>query len=182
MKTKLFFLAALVLSFTSLSAQRYICKTGHVWFYSHTPMEEIEAHNRQVVSILDPSTGDIQFNLLNRSFEFKVALMQEHYNENYMESDTYPKATFKGKITNLDKIDFKKDGTYEATVSGDLTMHGVTKQVTITGSILIKNGLPTAQAKFTVIPQDYNIIIPDLVKEKIAKEMEVTVDIAYLAN
>jgi hypothetical protein len=179
MKTKLFFLMALVLSFTSLNAQSFNCKTAHIWFYSHTPMEEIEAHNKQAVSILNESTGDIQFMLLNNAFEFKVALMQEHFNVNYMESEKYPKSSFKGKITNLDKINFQKDGTYEAIVSGDLTMHGVTKQITITGNIIIKNGLPIAQAKFKVLPEDYNIVIPDLVKEKIAKEMEVTVDVTY---
>jgi len=164
------------------NAQKYIAKTGHVWFYSHTPMEEIEAHNRQVVSILDASTGDIVFNLLNKSFEFKVALMQEHFNENYMQSTKFPKSTFKGKITNLDKIDFKKDGTYTAEVTGDMTIHGVTKNITTIGTIEIVNGVITAKAKFKVIPKDYGIQIPQLVENKIAKEMEVTVDIPYSAN
>jgi hypothetical protein len=178
MKSKLFLL---IIAFVSLnvSAQKLISKTGHIWFFSHTPMEEIEAHNHQAVSILDPTTGDIQFSMLNKSFEFKVALMQEHFNINYMESDTYPKSTFKGKITNLDKIDFTKDGNYDATVSGDMTIHGVTLPVTISGTIIIKGGLPTVQAKFKVVPGDYKIVIPDLVKEKIAKEMEVTVDVSY---
>jgi hypothetical protein len=178
MKFKLFFLIVAFVSM-NVNAQKFIAKTGHIWFFSHTPMEEIEAHNHQAVSILDPATGDIQFSMLNKAFEFKVALMQEHFNINYMESDTYPKSTFKGKITNLNKIDFKKDGTYEAIASGDLSMHGVTQPVTITGTIIIKDGLPTVQAKFKVVPGDYKIIIPDLVKEKIAKEMEVTVDVAY---
>jgi hypothetical protein len=179
MKTKLVLLTLLVFTGMSVSAQNFISKTGHIWFYSHTPMEEIEAHNYQVASILNPATGDLQFSLLNRSFEFKVALMQEHFNENYMESATYPKSGFKGKITNLDKIDFAKDGSYDAVASGDLTIHGVTKQVTISGIIIVKGGIPVIQTKFTVVPGDYNIIIPDLVKEKIAKEMQVIVDVTY---
>lgn len=181
MKTKILFLT--LLAFTQLAnAQRFIAKTGHVWFYSYTPMEVIEAHNRQVVSILDISNGDIVFNLLNKSFEFKVALMQEHFNENYMESTKFPKSTFKGKITNLDKIDFKKDGSYTAEVAGDLTIHGVTKNVTTTGTIEVANGVYTAKAKFKVIPKDYDIKIPQLVENKIAKEMEITVDIPYATN
>ena len=78
--------------FQIAGAQKFISKAGHIWFYSHTPVEEIEAHNRQVVSILDANTGDLQFTLLVKSFEFKIALMQEHFNENYLESDKYPKS------------------------------------------------------------------------------------------
>jgi polyisoprenoid-binding protein YceI len=142
-------------------------------------MEEIEAHNRQVVSSLDCSTGDIAFLLLIKSFEFKRALMQEHFNEEYMESDKLPKAGFKGKITNLKQIDFKKDGTYPAEVTGDLTIHGVTKSVTFKGTLEIKGTTITANSKFVLIPQDYGIKIPSLVENKIAKEMQVTVDASY---
>jgi polyisoprenoid-binding protein YceI len=161
------------------SAQKYITKTGHIWFYSHTPMEDIEAHNRQVVSSLDESTGDVVFLLLIKSFEFKTALMQEHFNENYMESDKIPKANFKGKITNLKQVDFRKDGTYPAEVSGDLTIHGATKTVSYKGTIEIKGKTITANAKFMIIPQDYGIKIPSLVENKIAKEIPVTVETAY---
>lgn len=162
--------------------QKYISKNGHIGFYSYTPIEEIEAHNRQAVSILDASTGDLQFSLLVKSFEFKIALMQEHFNENYMESDKWPKSTFKGKITNLDKIDFKKDGIYPAEVSGDLTIHGVTKSVSAIGTLEIKAGLITAKAKFTVAPKDYAIAIPALVEKQIAKSMDVNVDVSYTPN
>jgi hypothetical protein len=165
-----------------VSAQKLTSKTGHVWFFSHTPMEDIEGHNHQVASILDPATGDLIFSLLQKSFEFKVKLLEEHYNENYMESDKYPKATFKGKITNLDKIDFKKDGTYPAEATGELTLHGVTKPVTNNGTIEVKNGIVTAKAKYLITPEDFNIEIPGLVKDKIAKQIEVTIDVTYLSN
>ena len=163
-------------------AQKYISKTGHIWIYSYTPVEVIEAHNRQVVSILDATTGDLQFTLLVKSFEFKIALMQEHFNENYMESDKIPKSSFKGKISNLDKIDFKKEGIYPAEVSGDLTIHGVTKPVSATGTIEVKGQTLTAKAKFTVSPKDYAIVIPSLVEEKIAKTIDVNVDVPYTIN
>jgi len=182
MKTKLLSILFLFALCQLTSAQKYITKTGHIWFYSHTPMEEIEAHNRQVVSSLDASTGDLAFLLLIKSFEFKRALMQEHFNENYMESDKLPKSSFKGKITNLKQIDFKKDGTYAAEVTGDLTIHGVTKTVTYKGTITVKGTAIKAEAKFTIVPQDYGIKIPSLVENKIAKEMQVTVDMSYNPN
>ena len=160
-------------------AQKYISKTGHIWFFSHTPVEDIEAHNHQAASILNASNGEIQFSMLIKGFEFKKALMQEHFNENYMESDKIPKASFKGKITNVSSIDFKKDGTYPAEVSGDLTVHGVTKPVTTKGTIEVKDGKITAKAKFITSPKDYDIKIPSVVEKNIAKEIEVNVDVSY---
>lgn len=178
MKIK-FFLLAMVLSASSIQAQKYISKNAHIWFYSHTPLEDIEAHNRQAVSILDASSGDIAFNLLVKAFEFKRALMQEHFNEEYMESDKIPKASFKGKITNLDKINFKKDGTYDAEVSGDLTIHGVSKPLTTKGTIEVKGSTVTVKAKFNESPKDFDIQIPQVVQNKFAKEFEVNVDATY---
>jgi hypothetical protein len=181
MKRILFIILSVGL-FQITCAQKYISKTGHIWIYSYTPMEEIEGHNRQVVSVLDLASGDLQYSLLVKSFEFKVALMQEHFNENYMESDKIPKSSFKGKITNLNKIDFKKNGIYPAEVSGDLTIHGVTKPVTTAGTIEVKDQTITTRAKFTVSPKDYNIVIPSLVEEKIAKTIDVNVDVPYTIN
>jgi polyisoprenoid-binding protein YceI len=178
MKIKILLFVILGLS-QVISAQKLISKTGHIRIYSHTPMEDVDAENNQVASILDPSTGTLQFSLLVKSFVFKKTLMEEHFNENYMESDKLPKSTFTGKITNMDKIDFKKDGTYPAEVTGELTMHGITKPVTTTGTITIELGKVSAKSKFTIVPQDYNVEIPDLVKDKIAKEIEITVDAAY---
>ena len=179
MKSKILVIFLLSVSIQFTNAQKYVSKNGHVWFYSHTPMENIEAHNRQVASILDISNGEFVFTLLEKAFEFKVTLMQEHFNENYMESEKYPKAGFKGKISNFSKIDFKKDGTYPAEVSGDLSLHGVTKPFTTKGTIQVKGTSVTAIAKFAVVPQDFGIKIPQLVENKIAKEMEVNVDITY---
>lgn len=168
--------------FQAASAQKLVSKNSHIWFFSHTPLEDIEGQNRQAVSILDPATGDLAFNVLIKSFEFKVALMQEHFNENYMESDKFPKATFAGKITNNGAVNYKKDGTYPAEVTGDLTIHNVTQKVTTKGTVEIKGGAVTARAKFVVKPPDYGIVIPSVVENKIAKEVEVNVDATYAAN
>jgi len=163
-------------------AQKLVSKNGHIWFFSHTPVEDIEAHNRQAVSILDPATGDFVFNLLVKSFEFKVALMQEHFNENYMESDKYPKSAFTGKISNNSTVDYKKDGTYQVDVTGDLTLHNVTKTVITKGILEVKKGVVTAKAEFTVKPSDYGINIPSVVENKIAKDIAVNIEATYSPN
>ena len=165
-----------------VTAQKLVSRNGHIWFYSHTPVEDIEAHNRQSASILDPVAGTVQFSLTVKSFEFQNKLMQEHFNENYMESDVYPKAMFTGKIENPGQIKFDTDGSYSVQVSGDLTIHGVTRAVSVPGTLAIKSGVVSVNAKFPVAPADYNISIPDLVKEKIAKEVEVNIDVTYSAN
>ncbi len=181
MKIKILVLVLLA-TFQLANAQKYVCKDGHVWFYSHTPVEDIEAHNNQVVSILNVSTGDVVVELLVKSFEFKKALMQEHFNEEYLESDKFPKASFKGNITNISQIDLKKDGTYTANISGELTMHGVTNTVNSTGTLEIKNGTITGKSKFIISPKDYNVEIPSVVEKNIAKEIEVNVDLTYKTN
>src|SRR5436190_24325795 len=94
--------------FISLSAQTQFTKTGHIWFYSEAPLEIIEAHNYQAGSVMNTATGEMVFKVTMTAFQFKKALMQEHFNEKYVESEKYPESIFKGKITNLDKIDFKK--------------------------------------------------------------------------
>lgn len=142
-------------------------------------MEDIEGDNHQVASILDIATGDLSFSMLIKSFEFKRALMQEHFNENYLESDKLPKSAFKGKITNLANINFKKDGSYAVSVTGELTIHGVTKTITTSGTIDVKGEEISAKAKFEVIPQDYGIAIPSVVAEKIAKQIDITLEASY---
>jgi len=102
-------------------------------------------------------------------------LMEEHFNENYMESDKFPKASFKGKITDLDKVVVTKDGVYNVTVSGDLTMHGVAKKTTAIGNITVKDGKMEANSTFNVTLADYGISIPSVVKDNISKTVEIKV-------
>ncbi len=179
---KILILIAIVGLTQMISAQKMISKNGHVWFYSHTPIEDIEAHNQQVVSIFDLENRSIQFTMLIKSFEFEKKLMQEHFNENYMESDEYPKAIFSGNLTKFENLDLKKIGVYPVEVAGDLTIHGVTKKISVPGTITVKENSAIAIAKFAVNVEDYNIKIPDVVKEKIAQSIEVNVDVTYMLN
>ncbi len=178
MKTnKLIIFASLIFLGTNLSAQKYITKNGHIRFYSETPMETIDAHNKQVNCALDSQTGDFVFKVLMKSFEFEKALMQEHFNENYAESDKYPNAMFKGKVTNIADIGFSVDGEYPATIEGDLTIHGVTNKVKHNGTFTVKDGMIKGLAVFEVKPADYKIRIPSAVSKKIADSLEITVDV-----
>lgn len=174
-----FFLLTLLCMFLSVNAQKYITKNGYIGFFSHTPMEDIKGDNNQVASVLDISTGEIVFQVLIKSFHFDRALMEEHFNENYMESDKIPRSSFKGKITNLSSVDFKKNGAYEVIVEGELTIHDVTNKISTKGTVEIVSGGINTSSKFNIVPEDYKINIPGVVREKIAKNMAVTVTIKY---
>jgi hypothetical protein len=174
--TLLFFLVSLVLT---VNAQKYMTKNGYIGFFSHTPMEDIKGDNNQVAGVLDISTGEIVFQALIKSFHFDRALMEEHFNENYMESDKFPKSSFKGKITNLSSVNFSKNGIYDVTVDGDLTIHDATNKISTKGTIEVVTGGINANSKFNIVPEDYKINIPGVVREKINKNLEVTVSMKY---
>lgn len=157
----------------------YMTRNGQVSFFSRTPVEDIDAVNNEATSILNISTGDVAFAVLIKSFHFQKALMEEHFNENYMDSDKFPKATFSGKISAIEAIDFTKDNTYPVEASGELTLHGVTRQVTVQGLITVTGKQVSATSTFSVRPEDYGIKIPALVAEKIAREIEVKVKCIY---
>ncbi len=161
------------------SAQLYFTKNGFVSFFSSTPMEDIKGDNNQVISILNTSSGELQFSLLNNAFHFKKALMEEHFNEDYIESARYPKSTFKGTITNIKEVDLSKDGVYNVLVTGNLNIHGVTKPVSVAGKVTVKAGKVTASSTFKVRPKDYNIAIPAAVKNNIAQTFDLTVTCNY---
>lgn len=176
-----FFLITVVflLVVSTAGAQKVYTKNGSVSFFSKSPLENISADNNQVMSVLNQQTGEMQFSILIKSFRFKKALMEEHFNENYLESDKYPKATFKGVVNNLSKINLAKDGSYSVQVSGDLTIHGVTNKVTAPGTITVKSGVANASGKFSVKLADYKVEIPKLVKDNIAEVIEITVACTY---
>lgn len=163
----------------SYAQERYFTKNGKVTFYSKTPMENIEARNSNAVSVLDKNTGQLEFSALARGFEFEKALMQEHFNENYIESDKFPKAVFKGKLSDVSKVDFAKDGKYNISVAGTLTIHGVTKDITAPGTITIEGTNILASANFSLVPEDFNISIPAIVREKIESNLRVEVLAKY---
>jgi hypothetical protein len=178
MKRLTFMIFLLNIIFAS-NAQKYMTKNGYIGFFSHTSLEDIKGDNNQVASILDISTGEIVFQALIKSFHFDRALMEEHFNENYMESDKFPKSSFKGKITNLSSVDFSKNGSYSVTVEGELTIHDVTNKISTKGTIEIITGGINANSKFNIVPEDYKIIIPGVVRDKIDKNLEVTVSMKY---
>lgn len=163
----------------SARAQVFFTKNGMISFYSSAPIENIKADNNQVISIINTSTGEVQFSLLVNAFHFKKSLMEEHFNENYMESKKYPKSTFKGRIADMSKVNFTADGTYPVTVSGDLTIHGVTNKVSIPGTVSVKGGTISASSKFPVRLADHKIEIPKIVTDNIAKVVDVTVSCTY---
>ncbi|MFU8843851.1 MAG: YceI family protein [Bacteroidales bacterium] len=170
----LFFLAfAIQIAF----GQKYMTKNGHIRFYSETPIETIEAHNRQVNSALDLTSGDFVFRVLMKSFEFEKALMQEHFNENYVESDKFPNAIFNGKVLNIESLDLTSTETFEAEIEGDLTIHGVTRKIKEKGVFTTDGQAITGHSTFIVKPADYDIKIPKAVVNNIAQEIEVTVNV-----
>ncbi|MBK7589587.1 MAG: YceI family protein [Bacteroidetes bacterium] len=159
-------------------ADKYLTKTGKVIFTSKAPLETIEGTNKSVATLLNTDNGSVEFSIQIKSFVFDRQLLQEHFNENYMESDKIPKATFKGSITNKAAINFAKDGEYKAEVSGKMTIHGVEKDVKNVGKIIIKGNTVQIISDFSILLADYNIAIPGAVKDKISKDVKVSVNCA----
>lgn len=165
--------------YTESRGQLYYTKNGNISFFSKTIMENINAENNQVISVINIQTGVIQFSLLNNAFHFPKAKMEDDFNENYIESDKYPRSTFKGIITDIGNINLNSDGTYKVNVKGDIMIHGVTKNITLPGTIIIKNGHISARSSFDILVKDYNIKIPSIVTNKIAESLEVKVRCDY---
>jgi polyisoprenoid-binding protein YceI len=152
----LFIAAGLTVS--TVQAQKiYSTKTGKITFFSKAPLEDIQAKNSEVESKLAPSNGQVVFTLLMKGFQFENQLMEDHFNEHYLESSKYPKSEFKGMVTNIKDINFAKDGSYPAKVKGSLTIHGVTKEIETDGTVDVKGGKVTARSKFNIRLKDYNI-------------------------
>jgi polyisoprenoid-binding protein YceI len=179
MKKILFSLMALLFALSGLHAQKFYTRDGKISFYSDAPMEKIEAHNSSATSVVDTETGKMEFAVLIKAFQFEKALMQEHFNENYMESSKYPKAVFKGEIVNKNDVNFSKDGTYSAKIKGEMTIHGVTKPLETKGTFTVKNGALSGAAEFNLQVADYNIEVPAVVRDNIAKTVQVTAKMDY---
>lgn len=180
LKVFLLLLGLLVLGSGKVAGQnRYFTRTGHIWFFSEAPLENIEAHNRQVATFVSFDTGELVFSVPMKAFEFRKSLMQEHFNENYVESDKYPRGTFKGTITNIKSIDTQKDGLYPAKVKGTLTIHGVARPIAANGTLEVRGSRIAAKSTFTITPEEYNIEIPLLVRQHVAKSIQINVDLQY---
>lgn len=162
----------------SLIAQRYKSVEGSITFFSDATIEDITATNKKGISIFDAGNGEIAFLVTISDFDFDKSLMKEHFNEKYMESDKYPKATFKGSILGYDS---NVKGDQEVTARGALTIHGQTKNINTTGVISFSDSHLTMTASFMVELEDYNIKIPKLLWQNIAERVEVTIKYTYQA-
>lgn len=178
MKTFVSFLLVTVFFTTSSFAQKYFTKTGKINFDATTSSspDKINGINKAVTCVMDIKTGNIQFATLMKGFEFEKALMEEHFNENYMESEKFPKAEFKGLIANNAEVNYAKDGSYQAKVKGQLTMHGITKYVEAEGKLVVQKGRINTVSDFKVLLSDYNISIPAIVSDKVSKTATISVN------
>lgn len=175
MKKCFLFISILVLGYCNSYSQLYMTRSGFIGFYSKTPFEDIKAENNQVYAVIDAGKKNIAFSLLIKSFIFPKELMQEHFNENYAESDKFPKANFTGSYTG--EVALNKDCKYTVAVKGNLTFHGITKEVISTATLEVKSEKLIGHCQFKTKPEDYNISIPSVVRDKIAKEVTVEVQV-----
>ena len=155
----------------------FYTRSGQVSFFSSTPIEDIKALNEQTTCVLNMETGDVSFRIPILGFNFRNGLMQEHFNENYLESDIYPDAGFKGVINNWDQVTLNEEPQL-ISIEGVMTIHGVSKQIKETGKISFKNEKVNGMAMFRIIVADYDIKIPKIVRENIAKVVDVNVKLS----
>lgn len=174
MKRTVLSLLALCLWVCYSNAQtKVLTKSGEAHFYSKAPLEDIEASNENVVAIIDFDKSEVAVKMLIKKFEFKKSLMQEHFNENYMESDQFPSATFTGSLVGLEAIDLRKDGIHELNVKGEIDIHGVKRPMETTATLEVKNGKLFAKTNFKVKTADHRIKIPKIVVKNIAEVIDV---------
>ena len=169
MKKIVLLVAATILS-SSIFAQIYIAKTCEISFFSKTPIQDIDAVNKITKPLLNTATGDLQMKIVMSAFIFTKPLMQEHFNEEYVESEKFPNALFKGKVN--EKIDYTKDGENKVTVTGKMTIHGVEKELTLDGTITVKGTEITLMSKFKIHIADYGVKVPSLYVEDIAENVD----------
>lgn len=176
---RLFLLLALLFFGTSLQAQRFATREAHIAFLSETPIEDIRAESREASAIFDAETGQLAFQVPILSFHFPKALMEEHFNENYMETGRYPKATFRGQVMDLD---LSAAGPQAVRATGTLEMHGVAVERDITGSMENTGSGWRIEAAFDVPCADHDIAIPKVVSENIAEVIGVTLNANLVAQ
>ena len=157
--------------------QKYRTEQGMVSFFSETPIESIKAQNKSITSLFNAATGDIVFSVPVNEFQFEKSLMQEHFNEKYLETDKYPKATFQGKVQTFDAT---AKGAQSVKAVGKLTIHGVTQDVTIPGTLEATDSKTLVlKSSFQVKLVDYKIDIPKLLWQKIAEQVDVKLEMTY---
>jgi polyisoprenoid-binding protein YceI len=161
------------------ASSKFFTKTGKAYFSATSSMEKIEATTNKATAVIDLTAGKIEVKLLVKTFHFEKASMEEHFNENYMESGKYPNAGFVGDITDAKSVNLAKDGSYPVKVKGKLTMHNVSRDVETTATLTVKSGaVVSAKSELVAKMADFKIDIPGAVKEKIAKEAKISLDFA----
>ena len=162
-------------------AQKYYTKSGTIAFDATSPSspERVEGMNRSATCVVATKSGAMQFAVLMKGFAFERALMEEHFNENYMESTKYPKASFKGKITGMPAINIASNGSFNVQTEGELTIHGVTQKITAPAKLTVNGGKITGVSSFKIDLSNYKIVIPGVVAEKFSKETEIIVTCIY---
>jgi len=166
-----------LLNITKPDQELYTCKNAHITIFSKALIEDIKATTAAGVSVYNATTSELNFSVPISTFQFEKAFMQQHFNSDYMESDKFPRAIFKGKIQ--EHIDAAKDGTYPVNVAGDLTVHGITQKRTIQGNVTIKNGVVSMASEFMVRCADHHIDIPQILFYHIAESIKITVSATY---
>jgi len=168
----LIIISGMTLSMIASAQSVYMTNTGKATFYSKAPLEDIEATSNKANCIVNTSNGEVLSIIAIRTFKFAKALMEEHFNEKYLESDKYKDATFKGKITEALVTD--RDTSYNVNVTGTMKIHGVEQPASYTAAYSVKGGMPSLEGSFNITLKDYNITIPKLVIENIAEVVKVT--------
>ena len=176
---KIFVLIVFLLSFSTLFSQKMISKKSYVHIYSYTPIEDIDASLNDGLAILSTDTKEVAYILNIQSLSFKNALMQEHFNENYIESEKFPKATLIGSLSG--DVNFSKTGIYNLSVKGKLKMHGVEQVISVPIELNILEDLSVSlKTDFLVKLEDFGIRIPKLMFTRIAEEIKVSVESKFL--
>jgi polyisoprenoid-binding protein YceI len=176
---KLVLVAGLICLGTIGFGQKYMTRTGIIHFFSATTVENIEALNNQASSVINMENGEMAFTILMKAFSFEKALMQEHFNEKYVESEKFPKATFKGMIQNFASLKLSTKPT-DVTIKGQLTIHGVTKDIEVKGTLTEPSaGKITGLSTFSIKLVDYNIEVPSAVRNNISETIEIKVKMNY---
>ncbi len=177
MKKTILLFALVAVVGASFAQKKKTTTSATIKFDATTSLDALpKAENKTAVASLNTKTGDVAFESIIKSFSFSNPKMQEHFNTaGWMDSDKFPKATFKGKITNLAAVNFKADGTYSATVEGSLTMHGVTKPVSATASIVVRGKKISTTSDFTVALADYGVNGPAIGAGKVATDPKISV-------
>jgi hypothetical protein len=178
MKKLILLIIALLFINVGFAQDKYFTKNGTIIFdaTTSTSPEKVSAINKSLACVLDTKTGNIQFSVLMQGFEFEQALMREHFHENYLESEKFPKSIFKGQISNSYSINYGKNGTYDVSVKGQMLMHGISKALETKGKLIVNNGKISVAANFSILLADYQVLVPRLVGDKVGKNAIIKVD------